>query len=113
MRNARRNVRLAALAVVLAGAACARSVEVRSEPTPTYPVEVQNTLSQDVIVAYDDGGGARTLGTVPAGATERYVIASPRNLSVSITARSATGEQTWGPFTVDLQAEASRTVIIN
>jgi hypothetical protein len=104
--------RVAALALLIAGAACSRAVEVGSGPAPTYPIEVHNTLSQDVIVAYDDGGGARTLGTVQAGATERYIIASPRTMTVSITGRATSGQQSWGPFSVDLQAGATRSVSI-
>jgi hypothetical protein len=107
-----RSVRLAALALVLAAAACSRAVQVGSGPAPTYPIEVRNTLSQDVIVAYDDGAGARTLGTVEAGGTERYIIASPRTMTVSITGRATSGQQTFGPFSVDLEAGSTPTVTI-
>lgn len=107
-----RFIRIAALALLITGAACSRAVQVGSGPAPTYPIEVRNTLSQDVIVAYDDGGGARTLGTVEAGATERYIIAAPRTMTVSITGRAASGQQTWGPFSVDLQAGSTRSVTI-
>jgi len=103
---------LAALVLLIASVACSRAVQVGSGPAPTYPIEVRNTLSQDVIVAYDDGAGVRTLGTVEAGGSERYIIASPRTMTVSITGRATSGQQTWGPFSIDLQAGATRTVTI-
>ncbi len=99
-------------ATLLLCSACARAVEVRSGPAPTYPVEIRNTLSEDIIVAYDDGSGPRTLGTVRASGSERYIIAAPRAITVLITGRSARGERSWGPYNVQLQAGATQTVTI-
>jgi hypothetical protein len=107
--------RRALLAVVAAAfvlAACARSVQVGSGPGPVYAVEVVNSLGQDMIVSYDDGGGARTLGTVPAGATERFIITAPARTTVSIQGRTSAGTQTSGPYSVQLsQTEASRVTL--
>lgn len=92
--------------------ACSRAVSVNSGPAPTYPISVENAVGRNVIVAYDDGRGARTLGTVQAGRTERFLIASPAVLTVSITARSEGGDRTWGPFPLNLEAGVTRSVTI-
>lgn len=92
-------------------AACARSVEV-STPAPTYPVEVRSTLREDALVSYDDGAGARLLGTVPAGRTERFLIAAPRAMDVRILARSTDGARSWGPIAVVLQAGVTQSVTL-
>jgi two-component system sensor histidine kinase KdpD len=76
-----------------------------------YPAE-ELIGAQDAIVAYDDGSGARTLGTVQAGRTDRFIIAAPRAMSVSISARSTTGSRTWGPFPLELAAGETRSVTI-
>ena len=102
----------AAFLAALLTAGCARAVEVSSGPAPTYSISVRNAVGEDAIVAYDDGSGARTLGTVQAGDTERYIIAAPRITTVAITARTASGARSWGPFIVDLVAGETRSVTI-
>lgn len=102
--------RASLLFLALALAACARSVQIGSDPGPAYAVEVRNTLDQDMIVAYDDGGGARTLGTVRAGGSERFIIASPARQSIDISARNAGGTRSAGPYTVQLVAGQTPTV---
>lgn len=73
--------------LVLASAAgCARSVALDTEPGQTYAVSVVNTMSHPMIVSFDDGSGVRLLGTVSAGATERFVIAGSASQTVSIVA---------------------------
>lgn len=101
-----------ALVLALSLTGCARAVEVSSGPAPTYPITVRNSVGEDAIVAYDDGSGARTLGTVQAGRTDRFIIAAPRAMSVSISARSTTGSRTWGPFPLELAAGETRSVTI-
>lgn len=104
--------RATALAAALLLVGCARAVEVASGPAPTFPITVRNAVGQDAIVAYDDGSGARTLGTVQAGSTERFIIASPQSTTVSITARSTAGTRSWGPFSVALTAGETQSVTI-
>src|SRR5690606_8006424 len=83
-------------------AGCARAVEVNSEPGTVYAIEVYNPRSDDMVVSYDDGrGGSRTLGTVRAGARERFVIAAPPQPSIQLSARGVSGS-TSGPITVRL-----------
>lgn len=108
----RRSLRALPIALILLAGACSRAVEVSSGPAPTYPVSVRNALGEDVIVAYDDGGGARTLGTIRAGTTERFIIAQPATPRVSILARSVSGEREYGPFAVDLVAGETRSVTV-
>ncbi len=100
MRNRRLQPVLVLLAIVGA-AACARAVEVNSEPSTVYAIEVYNPRSTDMIVSYDDGNGTRTLGTVRAGTRERFVIAAPPGPTIQLTGRSSSGA-TVGPMTVSL-----------
>jgi hypothetical protein len=100
------------LLVFLAGCASTRSVQIGSEPGPVYSVDIRNTLSEDMIVSYDDGAGARTLGTVRAGGSERFIIASPARQNVTITARNNAGTQSSGPYQVQLVAGESRAVAL-
>jgi hypothetical protein len=96
--------RAATLILVLLLAGCTRSVQIGSDPGVVYAVEIRNTLQQDMIVAYDDGGGARTLGTVRGNGSERFIITAPARQSVAITARNAAGTRSAGPYTVQLVA---------
>lgn len=82
-------------------AACARAVEVNSEPSTVYAIEVYNPQSVDMVVSYDDGNGTRTLGTVRAGTRERFVIAAPPAPSIQVSARSSSGRSV-GPIPVGL-----------
>ena len=94
--------RIAAIFAVLLLTGCARSVQIGSDPGPAFAVEVRNGLSEDMIVSYDDGGGARTLGTVTAGASERFIIAAPARQNITITGRNNAGTRTAGPYNVQL-----------
>ncbi|MGH7578088.1 MAG: hypothetical protein ACREM1_23580 [Longimicrobiales bacterium] len=106
-------VRFASLLIALLTiAGCARAVAVGSDPGPAYDLTVTNSLSEDMIVSYDTGAGPAVLGTVRAGGTERFVIASQTATSITVTARSADGERTAGPYTVQLQAGATPEVTL-
>jgi hypothetical protein len=76
----------------------------------TYAIEVHNTLTPDMIVSYDDGSGARALGAVQGGRTERFIIASPRTTAITISARNSSGTRVAGPFHVQLQAGQTQRV---
>jgi hypothetical protein len=97
------------LAITLLGA-CARAMDVGSDPRPTYRLAVQNQLAEPMIVSYSDQRGQALLGTVAAGSTEYFTIAGPASLNVSITARNAAGTLNAGPFDVQLVAGEVRTV---
>jgi hypothetical protein len=103
---------LALVAALALATACARSVQVGSGPGPVYAIEVRNTMPHDMIVSYDDGSGARTLGTVQASGTERFIIAAPGDLAIRVAARDAGGTQTAGPFPVTLQAAETPVVTL-
>jgi hypothetical protein len=96
-----RSSRFALAVLLLTAVGCARAVEVRSEPSTVYAIEVDNPQSVDMIVSYDDGDGARTLGTVRAGTRERFVIAAPPSPRITVSGRSSAG-RTVGPITVNL-----------
>jgi hypothetical protein len=103
---------LAALAVItLASAGCARAVAVGSEPRPVYRIEVSNSLAEPMIVSYNDGRGDALLGTVAAGRTEQFVIAT-RTETITVHARNAAGTRTAGPFTVQLSTTSPQPVRI-
>jgi hypothetical protein len=102
----------AAAALLAATTGCARSVQIGSGPGPGYAIEVVNSLGQDMIVSYDAGSGDRTLGTVTAGATERFTITAPERTAVTVRGRDASGNRTVGPFTVQLAAGATPTVTL-
>ena len=102
--------RSAILSALLLIAACARPVQIGSESGPAFAVEVRNTLGEDMIVSYDDGGGAHILGTVRAGGSERFIIAAPARQSVAITARNNAGTRTVGPYNVQLSAGDTQVV---
>lgn len=101
--------RASLLALLVLASACARAIEVNSEPSTVYAIEVVNTRSTDMVVSYDDGNGVRSLGTVRAGATERFVIAAPPAPRIEVSARS-TGGATVGPIPVSLTLGQTTTV---
>ncbi|HSH45752.1 MAG TPA: hypothetical protein VK966_07845 [Longimicrobiales bacterium] len=75
-----------AVAILVAVAGCARSVELNTDPGQSYAVNVINTRSQPMVVSFDDGDGTRLLGTVGANRTERFVVAGSSSPTVSIVA---------------------------
>jgi hypothetical protein len=105
------------LAVVLAFAAistatsgCTRAIQVGSEPAPVYRLVVANDLPEAMIVAYNDGRGDRTLGSVPAGRSDTFVVAGSASPAITVTARNAQGSRTAGPFSVQLVPGSQVTV---
>jgi hypothetical protein len=94
-------------------AGCARAIEVGSDPRPTYRLSVVNELPYPMIVSYSDPRGDALLGTVPAGRTEHFVIAGTTAAGIVVTARSADGTLTRGPYTIQLIAGQAQTVRLN
>jgi hypothetical protein len=104
----RRLLRLgAAVCVLLTLSACARAMQVGSEPTPVYRVVVTNETGETMIVGYNDGRGDSTFGAVPANSTDTFVVARPADTSITVTARNAAGTRTIGPLSVQLRAGES------
>lgn len=99
----RRTAVLALLAIMVGGCAGMRKVEVGPSSATTYTVDVTNARNGTVTVSYAAGQAERPLGTVSAGATERFIIASPASTTVTIYARTTTGASV-GPYTVSLTA---------
>jgi hypothetical protein len=77
-------------------------------------VEVRNATANAVNVFYSfaAGEGERVLGNVQAGGTEEFVIAGAEGSSVWILGRAASGQGTYGPYSVPLVAGEVRRVVI-
>lgn len=108
-------LRRAAILLLLSGAAagCARAVAVQSgDPTRSFSIEITNETGVSMVVSYNDGRGDAILGTVAAGRTERYIIASPANTSVAIRGAAASGSRSSGPYTVSLTAGSTARVTL-
>ena len=65
-----------------------------------------------MIVSCDDGAGTRALGTVLPGGIERFLINAPASTTVTIMARSTSGADTVGPFTVRLSAASTPLIVL-
>jgi hypothetical protein len=108
--------RAAALAMIigatLLASACSRAVAVGTTPAATYAVSVTNAAGADLAVSYDDGSGPRALGLVPAGRTERFVIASPRRTTVTIAGSTPDGSRTATPVEAQLQIGSTVSITL-
>jgi hypothetical protein len=102
--------RLIVLAILLSALACSRAVSVGSSPSPVYAVAVTNATNEELIVSYDDGSGPKALGSVRAGAAERFVIAAPARNQVAIAGRNRAGTRSVGPVNVQLVAGETKGV---
>lgn len=104
----------AALFTVLtltAGCASMRKVDVGSESGSTYAINVANQRTQAMTIYWSDGGEPKMLGDVAPGRSERFIVAGAKNPSISVTGRSSSGS-TVGPFSVTLEAGATKTVTL-
>jgi hypothetical protein len=105
----RRAALLLLLSVLFTG--CARAIAIDSgDPTRSFSIEITNETGTPMVVSYNDGRGDATLGTVAAGRTERYIIASPASTSVAIRGVATSGGRTVGPYTVALTAGSTARV---
>lgn len=90
---------------ILMTASCARPVQVGTGDTSrNYSIEVRNEASVAMIVRYNDGRGDALLGSVAAGQSERFIIASPAAPTVVIMGVSEAGSRRSGPHTVNLSS---------
>lgn len=93
------------LLVLFAVPGCARAIDVGSaDARTTFSVEVRNETGIAMIVRYNDGRADALLGSVAAGASERFIIASPAITTISITGTAETGDRRSGPHSVVLGA---------
>ena len=87
----KRQIGFAALfSLLLMGCASMRGVEVQSDNSQSYAINVINARNSPVSVSYEGGGASRELGTVPAGQTERFVVISS-STAITLFTRSSTG----------------------
>lgn len=88
---------------MFAVAGCVRAIDVGTADARTsYSVEVRNETGIAMIVRYNDGRADALLGSVSAGASERFIIASPATTTISITGTSEAGDRRSGPHSVVL-----------
>ena len=98
--------------VAIFAAGCSRSVSIGSSaPGTSYSVSVNNTTATVMDVSFNDGKD-HFLGSVPAGKTERFVIAGPARQVVGISGRAQTGSRTSGPYQVSLVVGTSVSVTL-
>ena len=84
---------LVAALATLTLAGC-RSVAVENEPGLAYTIEVQNATSSNLVVSYRDDRGVRELGSVAAGARERFVVAGASGTTVEVYGVSSNATRT-------------------
>jgi hypothetical protein len=99
-----RVVRFLLLSTILLLGGCSRAVQVGSDSNSgvTYRLQVTNETTQSMVVSYNDGRGDAVLGTVAAGRSESFIIASPSRTDISV--KGAGSSRTAGPYTVTLTA---------
>ena len=98
-------------ALLATGCASMRGVEVGSEPSTTYAIEVTNNRSSSVSISYSDGGSRVQLGTVSARQTERFIIASPQATNITVYATTSSGASV-GNYPVTLAAGTTQRVTV-
>jgi hypothetical protein len=90
--------------VAAAAGACARAMEIGSEPGPTYRIAVSNELSEAMIISSDHAGGDAILGSIPPGRSDTFVLARPVSTTIRLTARNSAGTRVLAPIPVHLRA---------
>jgi hypothetical protein len=101
------------LLAVWTGAACARAVTVETDRAALAAIEVYNQSGVSMIVAYDvTGAGRATLGAVPPGGTERFIITLPAGSEIRVFGTSEGGGRISGPHPVTLQGGATQRITL-
>ena len=104
----------AALFVTTAvGTGCTRPVIVETDRAQLAAVEVHNESGVTMIVAYEAETGSRaTLGAIPPGRSERFIITLPAGSPIRVFGTSEGGGRVSGPHAVTLQAGATQRVTL-
>lgn len=97
--------------ILTAGCASMRSASVGTD-TVNYSIDATNQMGHSMTVYWSDGGEEKMLGAVPAGRSERFIIAAPRSTTISVTARDANRTHVAGPWQVTLAAGSAQRVTI-
>lgn len=95
-----RKVFAVATVMVLMLSACSRGVNVGSDTSKAYRVEVHNSHTAAMTVSYTDSRGTHELGPVPAGETRPFVIASVGGPSVTLMGMTTSGGHYEKPVTL-------------
>ena len=108
-----RKVLAIGVGLLLAGCASMRGVEVGSggDASASYAIQVTNNRGSSVQISYTDGGARIQLGTVAAGNTERFIIASPQSTSITVYASNSSGTNV-GNFPVTLAAGTTTRITV-
>jgi hypothetical protein len=106
-----RKVLAIGVGLLLAGCASMRGVEVGSEASTTYAIQVTNNRGSTVQISYTDGGTRIQLGPVAAGGSERFIIASPQSTSITVYASNTAGTNV-GNFPVTLAAGTTTRITV-
>ena len=107
----KRRLAIAALfSLTLSACASTRGVEVRSDSSESYSINVYNARNTPVSVSYEGGGASRELGTVASGQTERFVVISS-SPSITLFTRTSTGAAL-SSYTVSLTKASPASVTI-
>ena len=106
-----RKLIVAVLAIVLTGCASMRGVDVGSESSGNFYVDVTNSRSASITVSYSAGGDRVQLGTVSAGATQRFALPGGAGSSVTIMAVNSSGT-TVGTYPVSIEPGSTRKITV-
>lgn len=91
---------------------CAGAMEFETDPRQTQAINVINQMPHAMVIWFDEGDGERLLGTVAAGSSDRFVIASPGVSTLSVVARDEARSETVRR-TVTLVAGGTVDVVLN
>lgn len=103
---------LALLVLASTSGACARAIDISTDPASVSAIEVTNQTGTTMIVEYQAGAARATLGAVIHGGTERFIITVPAGTAISVSARNDAGTRTAGPFHVTLRAGETERITL-
>jgi hypothetical protein len=106
-----RKLILAVIAFALVGCASTRGVDVGTQTGGNFYVDVTNSRSASVTVAYTAGADRIQLGTVAAGATQRFVVPGGAGTSVTVMAVNSSGT-TVGSYPVSIEPGSTRKITV-
>lgn len=98
-------------AFLATGCASMRGVQVGTEPSKTYAIEVTNSRGSTVTISYTGNASNGNLGTVAPGRTERFVIALNEPGQITVVAKTSSGASA-GNYPVTLQPGVTQRITV-